>query len=190
MKNLIALIAALLVVPAVQAADSAGSISADAPRTYESSVRIIPTFGTAAFAPGKVDLGALGDTTAGGLFVDFGRGMLTGETGILAMSGDIDTGDNRAAVNVDSWSIPLFAKFNFSGNPHSTIFAKVGAMTYDPGDNGDLNVMGVAGLGGAIPLGRNSAINLDATYNRLFQNDGDLAELQGVALLGGLSFGF
>ena len=58
-----------------------------------------------------------------------------------------------------------------------------------PGDN-DVNFMAVGGIGGAIPLGRNSAINLDATYNRLFQDDGDLAELQGIALLGGLSFGF
>ena len=190
MKNLIALFAVLLILPAAKAQDSAGAISADAPRTYDSSIRVIPTFGTAAFAPGEVDLDALGDTTAGGLFIDFGRGMLTGETGILAMSGDIDTGDNSAAVNVDSWSSPLFAKFNFSGNPHSTIFAKVGAMSYDPGDDGDINVMGVAGVGGAIPLGRNSAINLDATYNRLFDDQGDLAELQGVALLGGLSFGF
>lgn len=190
MKNLIALLAVLLVVPAVQAADSEGAISADHPRTYESSIRVIPSFGTAAFTPGKVKLDALGDQTAGGLFVDFGDGWLVGETGILAMSGDVDTGNNRAAVNVDSWSIPLFAKFNFSGNPHSTIFAKVGGMSYDPGDAGNFNVMGVAGLGGAIPLGKNSAINLDATYNRLFQSDGDLAELQGIALLGGLSFGF
>lgn len=190
MKNLVAFLAALLVVPMAQAQSSDGAIVGDAPRTYESSIRVIPSFGTAAFAPGEVDLDALGDQTAGGLFVDFGDGWIVGETGILAMSGDIDAGDNRAAVNVDSWSIPLFAKFNFSGNPHSTIFAKVGAMTYDPGDAGDFNVMGVAGLGGAIPLGRNSAINLDATYNRLFQDDGDLAELQGIALLGGLSFGF
>jgi hypothetical protein len=190
MKKFLALLAALLFVPFAQADETAGTIEADAPRTYESDVRIIPTFGTAAFSPGEVDVDDLGDTTAGGLFIDFGDGWLVGETGILAMSGDIDTADNSASVDVDSWSIPLFAKFNFSGNPHSTVFAKVGAMSYDPGDAGDFNVMGVAGLGGAIPLGKNSAINLDATYNRLFQDDGDLAELQGIALLGGLSFGF
>src|SRR5687767_4747361 len=78
MKNLVALLAALMFVPAVQAADSEGAISADHPRTYESSIRVIPSFGTAAFSSGEVDLDAIGDQTAGGLFVDFGDGWLVG----------------------------------------------------------------------------------------------------------------
>lgn len=188
MKFLVATLATLLLVP-IAKADSAGSIEGRAPRTYDSAIRVIPSYGTAAFRSGNVNLGDLGDTKAGGLFVDFGHGWLVGETGILAMSGDINTSHQSAAVNVNSWSIPVLAKFNFSGNPLSTVFAKVGAMTYDT-NRSNLDIMGVAGLGGAIPLGRNSAINLDASYNRLFQNDGDFDNYQGVALLGGLSFGF
>jgi hypothetical protein len=48
--------------------------------------------------------------------------------------------------------------------------------------------MAVGGLGGNIPLGKNSSVLLDASYNRLFSQSGDLTNYQGLALLAGLSF--
>lgn len=189
MKTLVAALATLLLVPFAQAETVTTVETSAPPRTYPSVVRIIPTYGTASFNNGNATLKNLGDTQAGGLFVDIGSGWLTGETGILAMSGDVNTSKTGASVNVNSWSIPALAKFNFSGNPHSTVFAKLGAMTYDT-NRSNMDIMGVAGLGGAIPLGRNSAINLDASYNQLFNNSGDLTNYKGIALLGGLSFGF
>lgn len=186
MKTLLAALATLLLVPYAQA-DTAGSISGRAPRTYDSAVRVIPSIGTASFQNGSATM--KNNQTAGGLFVDLGSSYVVGETGILSMGGNVNTNNNAASVSVSSWSVPVLAKINFSGHPQSTVFAKVGAMTYDTNQT-NMQVMGVAGLGGAIPLGHNSALNLDATYNRLFSNNADFTDYQGIALLGGLSFGF
>jgi hypothetical protein len=164
-------------------------IIAEQPKTEESSVRLIPALGSSSFAnDSDVHTDNFRGMTAA-LFADFGKYDASFETGIETFASSVRTSRGTSTVSVNSWGIPLLAKWNMSGKPQETVYLKAGAMPFvtNGADSNSLDFMGVAGVGGNIPLGRNSSIMLDATYNRLFNNDGDLTNLQGIALLGGLS---
>jgi len=176
-----------VVVPA--AAAPAPVIVAQQPRTNESSVRLIPALGSSSFAN---DNELQGDNFRGlsaALFADFGKYDGSFETGIETFASQVNSDRRSASVSVNSWGIPLLGKWNMSGKPQETVYLKAGVMPFvaNGADTNGVDVMGVAGLGGNIPLGHNSSLMLDASYNRLFNNDGVLTNYQGIALLGGLS---
>lgn len=167
----------------------APAIVTEQPKTNESGVRLIPALGSSSFANDRdVQTDNFHGLTAA-LFADFGKYDASFETGIETFASTARASRGSATVSVSSWGIPLLAKWNMSGKPQETVYLKAGAMPFvaSGADTNNLDVMGVAGLGGNIPLGRNSSLMLDATYNRLFNNDGDLTNYQGIALLGGLS---
>lgn len=175
------------------AAPAEGAVAAKPPRSWPSNIRLIPTGGVASFTTrDKVDLENFDEGFTAGVLADFGGGAWVFETGILALNADAQSEGttNTGAVSVDSWGIPLLGKLNFSGNPHSTVFLKAGVMPFQTsGDEDTFEVLGVAGIGGAIPLLRNTAITLEANYNRILDDGGDLGTYQGVAALAGLQFG-
>lgn len=186
----VVLTAALFVGTFAQAQDT-GTSTAALPRVIDSSVRIAPVFGTSSFAvDNKVSTDNFGDSYSAGVLADFGKGTWAFETGILTLQANADSTNGTVAGNIDTWGVPLLAKWNMSGRPHSTFFVKAGGMPFvaNGAGNNDINLMAVGGIGGAIPLGRSSALILDASYNRLFTDNGDLTDYQGIALLGGLSF--
>lgn len=172
-------------------AQETGTTTGELPRVIDSSVRIAPVFGTSSFTvDNEVSTDNFGDSYSAGILADFGKGTWAFETGILTLQANADSTDGNVAGSIDTWGIPLLAKWNMSGRPHETFFVKAGGMPFvatGPGDK-DFNLMAVGGIGGAIPLGRSSAVILDATYNRLFTDNGDLTDYQGLALLAGLSF--
>lgn len=178
---------------AVQPAPAAAETRADSPRWWPSTVRVIPTAGASSFTTAdEVDFDNFDDGFTFGAFLDFGSDTWVFETGVLALQtqGTADAETGAAAFDVDSWGIPLLAKWNISGHPNSTVFLKAGAMPFQPdGSSDDFDVLGTAGIGAAIPLFRNTALTLEGSYNRLFDDGGDLGAYTGVAFLGGLSFG-
>ena len=186
--GLVSTVAALTVSSIAAAQDS--SSTAPLPRSMAAPFRLIPVAGASSFTTAsnlnnvKFDQGF-----SAGLFADFGQEMWVFETGILALSAQEQTSGANAAAQVSTWGIPLLAKMNFSGKPHETVFLKAGAMPFTASGASSTNfdVMGVAGIGGDIPLGRNSSLLLDAAYNRLFTRSGNVTDLQGVSLLAGLS---
>ncbi len=161
------------------------------PRFLSAAIHLIPTAGAASFTTqNRATLENFDDGFTGGLFVDFGSRALVFETGILALNVNGNISEDEGNFNVDSWGIPVLAKMNFSGNPKSGVFAKLGVMPFQPtGTSGDIDVLGVAGLGGAIPLFTNTSLTVEATYNRIVDDNGSLGSYQGVAVLGGLQFG-
>ncbi|MES2964646.1 MAG: hypothetical protein V4760_12205 [Bdellovibrionota bacterium] len=186
-----ALVAFGLMAPA-NAQENATTVTGELPRTMAAPIRIIPVAGASSFARSQdIKTDRFDDGFSMGLLADFGSSWLTFETGILSLQSRGVTSDNNtsAAVDVDSWGIPLLAKMNFSGKPHETVFLKAGVMPFRTGgDVEDTDIMGVAGIGGAIPLGRNSSLQLDAAFNRSFTTGGDLTDYQGLSLLAGLAF--
>ncbi len=176
---------------AAPAATTTGQV--DPPRSYPSYVRLIPVAGASSFTTGReVDLENFDDGFTAGLLADFGDKTFVFETGALALNANAtsDSANDSATFDVNSWGIPLVGKINLSGNPHSTVFIKAGVMPFQAsGSSDNFDILGVAGIGGAIPLFKNTALTLDASYNRLFEDDGDLGTFQGVALLGGLQIG-
>ncbi len=184
------LTASALVLTAVPAfAQDSGVSTADLPRTMASPLRLTPVVGASSFTTNNtVDVTNFNEGISAGLLADIGSGFWTFETGILTLQSNVDRTGDTGAINVDTWGVPLLAKVNFSGMPHSTVFAKLGAMPFTAtGDADDFDIMAVGGIGGALPLGRNSSLIIDATYNRLFTTGGDLTNYQGVSLLAGLS---
>lgn len=180
---------ALLTVAQTSFAQEA-QVSAPLPRSMASPIRLIPVLGASSFATDtKVRTDNFDQGFSAGVFADLGDSYWNFETGLETLKSKASSAGNSAAVTVDTWGIPVLAKYNFSGRPHETVFVKAGGMPFVAnGDNiREFNVMGVGGIGGALPLGRNSSIMIDATYNRLFSNSGDLTNYQGIALLGGLS---
>ncbi len=179
--------------PALEPAPAVAETRADTPRWWPSSVRVIPTAGASSFTTAdKLDFDNFDRGFTAGAFLDFGGGPWVFETGVLALQtrGTADASTGAAAFDVDSWGIPLLAKWNMSGHPNSTVFLKAGAMPFQPdGTSDDFDVLGVAGIGAAIPLFRNTALTLEGSYNRLFDDGGELGAYSGVAFLGGLSFG-
>lgn len=181
----------LFMTTAAQAQDTTeGSVEAPMPRTSAAPFRIMPVVGSSSFTTAdEIDTDEFGDTLSAGVLADFGSGRWTFETGILTLQSDTNTTEDSAAIDIDTWGVPLLAKVNFSGKPHETIFLKAGVMPFNAaGDADEFDVLGVAGVGGAIPLGRNSSLLLDASYNRRIGDDGVLGDYQGISLLGGLSF--
>lgn len=167
-----------------------GISQAPLPRSMASPFRIIPVGGASSFttAPNlnNVDFN---QGFSAGLLADFGSRFWTFESGVLSLNSRETRSGDTTAVTVNSWGIPLLAKMNFSGKPHETVFLKLGAMPFTASGASSTNfdVLGVGGVGGHIPLGRNSSILLDASYNRLFTRAGNLTDYQGIALLAGLS---
>lgn len=172
-------------------APAAAETRAARPRFMPANVRLIPTAGAASFTTArKATLDNFDNGFTAGLLADLGGGTFVFEAGILALNVQGDVNDGQGNFNVDSWGIPLLAKVNFSGQPNSTVYAKAGVLPFQPsGTSSNFDVLGVAGIGGAIPLMANSAITLEATYNRIFNDTTSLGSYQGVALMGGLSFG-
>ncbi len=167
------------------------TVSAPQPRTVAAPVRVAPVLGTSSFANDKnLRTDRFGDGFSAGVLADFGESDWNFETGVLTLSSNTNRSGNTASVSINTWGIPLLAKLNFSGKPHETVFLKAGVMPFlaSGQDVNNFNVLGVGGLGANIPLGRNTSILLDATYNRLFNQSGDLTNYQGIALLAGLSF--
>lgn len=186
-----ALVAFGLMASPAHAQEEAGTVEAPLPRSQAAPFRIIPVAGASSFTTAdEVNTDNFGDGFSAGLLADFGSGFWTFETGILALqSSGTDTGEGSAAIDIDTWGIPLMAKVNFSGKPHETVFLKAGALPFTAtGDREEFDVMGAVGVGGHIPLGRNSSLLLDATYNRILSDDAALGDFQGVSLLAGLSF--
>lgn len=167
--------------------------TAKPPRSYESAIRLIPVVGASSFTiDDEVDWDNFDEGFTAGILADFGTADLVFETGVLALNANAteDANNDSVTLDVNSWGIPLLGKWNMSGHPHSTVFLKAGVMPFQPsGASDDFEVLGVAGIGAALPLFRNTALTLDATYNALFDNDGPLGNFQGVALMGGLQFG-
>ncbi|MCM2282690.1 MAG: PorT family protein [Bdellovibrionaceae bacterium] len=180
------------VVP-MEPAPVAAEMRGEAPRWWPSNIRVIPTAGASSFTTAnEVDFDNFDNGFTAGAFLDFGGNTWVFETGVLALqtesTADAETGS--AAFDVDNWGIPLLAKLNFSGHPNSTVFMKAGVMPFQSsGTSDDFEVLGVAGIGAAIPLFRNTALTLEGSYNRLFDDNGPLGTYTGVAFLGGLSFG-
>lgn len=174
------------------AQENATTVQGELPRTMAAPIRIMPVAGASSFATDKdLKTDNFDEGFSAGILADIGSRFLTFETGILSLQshGLVNQNARSASVNVDNWGVPLLAKMNFSGKPHETVFAKVGAMPFrSGGDVNATNLMGVAGLGGAIPIGRNSSLQLDASYNRSVTNEGDLRDFQGVSILAGLAF--
>ena len=181
------------VLTAATAFGQEGGVSqAPLPRSMASPIRIIPVLGESSFTTAQ-SLGNLSFNQgfSAGILGDFGSGMWTFESGLMSLnSSETRSGDTRS-YTINTWGIPLLAKVNFSGQPHSTVFLKAGVMpfTASGGDNASTNfdVLGVGGIGGHVPLGRNSSILLDASYNRLFTRAGEMTDYHGIALLAGLS---
>lgn len=172
-------------------AQETGTTTGSLPRVIDSSVRVAPVFGTSSFTvDNKVSTDNFGDSYSAGVLADFGKGTWAFETGLLTLQANADSNNGNVAGSIDTWGIPLLAKWNMTGRPHETFFVKAGAMPFvaNGAGNNDFNLMAVGGIGGAIPLGRSSAVILDASYNRLFTDNGDLTDYQGIALLAGLSF--
>ena len=192
MKIRIALALAAIALAGVQAmAQDATSVAAQPGRSNAAALRLAPVAGASSFANSStLDTDHFNQGFSAGLFADFGASTWNFETGILTLSANSARNGSTRAVSINTWGVPLLAKVNFSGNPHETVFLKAGAMPFlaSGQDVNDFNVMGVGGVGGNIPLGKNSSILLDATYNRLFNQSGDLSNYQGLALLAGLSF--
>ena len=189
-KSLMAL-AAVFMVAAPALAESESEIAAPLPRTISSPMRLSPVAGASNLRTTQdVNLDNFGGGFSAGVFADFGSGRLNFETGILTLGATQTRSESSATVNVQNWGVPLLAKLNFSGKPHETIFIKGGAMPFQTtgGSDDAFNIMGVAGVGAALPLGRNSSFLIDASYNRLFTNNGGLTDYQGIAALAGLSF--
>lgn len=170
-------------------AQEGGAVTAPLPRSMAAPVRLIPVAGASSFVnDNRVNLDNFDEGFSAGLLADFGTGPWSFETGVLTLGSQVNRVGDTASVNVDTWGIPLLAKLNFSGKPHETVFLKLGAMPFTTtGDIEETNLMGVGGIGAHIPLGRNSSILLDASYNRLFSTAGDLTNYQGISLLAGLS---
>lgn len=172
--------------------EETSTVTAPAPRTEASAVRLVPVAGASSFADDEVDFDNLDEGLSLGILADFGDDTVVFESGVMTLQSDVDTDadTDTTAIDVDTWGIPLLAKVNFSDNPHSTVFLKAGAMpfTSDTDDGTDFDVMGVAGLGAHIPLGRNSSFLLEGTYNRNVTAGGDLPDdYQGISLLAGVS---
>jgi hypothetical protein len=190
LKSLVLALTAIVLSSASAMAQDVGSSEAPLPRSMAAPFRLIPVAGASSFTTAsslsnvKFDQGF-----SAGLLGDFGENFWTFETGILALNSAENRAGDTAAVTVNSWGVPLLAKVNFSGHPHQTVFAKIGAMPFTASGASSTNfdVMAVGGIGGAIPLGRNSSLVLDASYNRLFTRSGNLTDYQGIALLAGLS---
>jgi hypothetical protein len=188
MIGLFGAVAALAVSSIAVAQDS--SSTAPMPRSEESNFRLIPVAGASSFTTAPTLKGVKFDQGfSAGLFADFGNEKWVFETGILALNAQEQTSGQTAAAQVSTWGVPLLAKMNFSGKPHDSVFLKAGVMPFNASGASSTNfdVMGVAGIGGDIPLGRNSSLLLDAAYNRLFTRQGNETDLQGVTLLAGLS---
>lgn len=167
------------------------TMSAPLPNTEASHVRVAPVLGTSSFAnSSSVKTDRFGDGFSAGILADIGEHDWNFETGVLTLSSNTNRSGNTASVRVNTWGIPLLAKLNLSGHPHETVFLKAGAMPFlaSGQDVSDFNVLGVGGIGANIPVGHTTSILLDATYNRLFNQSGDLTNYQGIALLAGLSF--
>lgn len=171
-------------------AQEGGVTQAPLPRSIAAPVRIIPVMGASSFST-TADLGDLkfDQGFSAGILGDFGSKHWTFETGILSLNSRASAEGETTAFSVNTWGIPLLAKLNFSGHPHQTVFLKGGVMPFTAsGDKTtDFDVLGVAGIGGNVPLGRSTSIMLDASYNRMFTRGGDLTDYQGVSLLAGLS---
>jgi hypothetical protein len=171
-------------------AQNGGSSSASMPRSLSSDIRLSPVAGASSFTTSsKVSLDNFSQGFSAGVLADIGPGYVAFETGVLTLGSQVNRAGGTSSITVNNWGIPLLAKVNFSGKPNETVFLKAGAMPYTTtGDISQTNIMGVAGVGANIPLGMSSAILLDAAYNRLFTNNGDLSNYQGISLLAGLSF--
>lgn len=168
-----------------------GESHAQMPSTAEAApFRLIPVAGASSFqASNRATLNNFNEGYTAGILADFGPGALSFETGGLILS--TETLGTRAteSVRLNNWGIPLLAKFNFSGKPHETIFLKAGGMPmFTTGAIDEFNVMGVAGVGGAIKMSQNSSFVIDATYNRLLTQSNNISDYQGVTFLGGLQF--
>ncbi len=152
------------------------------------SVRLEPTLGLTYFdlsgnKDRKVDTGF-----AAGLMVDLGRSGTTYQTGILYMqTGSKSTvGAATQNLNLNYLAFPLLAKYNFSRNPSSSLFAKGGmtamylmdgssqqntasvqsSQAVDKSRFADGDVLVTAGLGYAHQVAENSSLIIDATFNR------------------------
>jgi hypothetical protein len=197
MKSLISSLAAVsllsvgLLMTSAANAEEGGRSEGTMPRSESSPVRLSPVIGTSSFTTANdIDSDEFGDTLSAGVFADFGSRMVTFETGILTLQTDTNTSSGgKASVDIDTWGIPLLARVNFSGKPQETVFLKAGAMPINTsGATNEFDVLGVAGIGGNIPLGHNSSILLDASYNRRIKDGGELGRYQGISLLAGLTF--
>lgn len=188
MKGLFVILLGTLI-PFAGMAQDTGVSQAPLPRSTASPLRIIPVIGQSSFSTDPdLDI-KFNQGFSAGILGDFGDKYWSFESGLLSLnSTESKAGDTRS-FRVSSWGIPLLAKINFSGHPHQTVFLKGGVMPFTAsGDKSTtLDILGVAGLGGHVPLGRNSSILLDATYNRMFTRTGDMSDYQGLALLAGLS---
>jgi hypothetical protein len=189
MKLAFALSAIALAGATAMAQDST-SVAQQPGRSNAADFRLAPVIGASSFANDTTVQTGFDQGFSAGVFADFGPSTWNFETGVLTLSSNASKDHSSASVNVNTWGVPLLAKMNFSGNPHETVFLKAGAMPFlaSGQDINEFNVMAVGGVGGNIPLGKNSSILLDATYNRLFSQGGELTNYQGLALLGGLSF--
>ncbi len=171
-------------------AQEGGVSQAPLPRSIATPVRIAPVLGASSFST-TADLNELkfDQGFSAGILGDFGTGHWTFETGILSLNSRATAEGETTSFTVNTWGIPLIAKFNFSGHPHRTVFLKGGVMPFTAsGDKAtDFDMLAVAGIGGNIPFGRSTSLLLDASYNRMFTQGGDLTDYQGVSLLAGLS---
>ncbi len=180
----------LATVPSLAQDEEGGAISTQTPKMFSAPVRLIPVAGASSFSTDNtVNTNRIDETFSIGILADFGESDWTFETGLITVQSTANRNIDPNSINVDTWGIPLLAKLNLSGKPNETVFFKIGGMPFiAAGDAEDFDLMGVIGLGAAIPLNKKTALVLDATYNSLITTGGELTDYDGVALLAGVSF--
>lgn len=140
-----------------------------------------------------------------GTFADFGRGLVTFQTGLIynQFGGKAETPKGDEVYVLDYLSIPLVAKLNAMKNPDGTLYLKGGLMpsVFLDGKTKNqtasksvearaLDVAAVGGLGVALSVSRENSLIFDAQYVRSVTNltdDDRLVRHEGFVFMGGIS---
>ena len=172
-------------------AQDSGSSTGHLPTTLSGPTRMVPALGVSSFVTSNTKpINTYDKGFSAGIFADWGKTAWAFETGIVTLNSTAQRADNTVSATINSWGIPILGKYNFSGDPHRTFFAKAGVMpSTTTGDvSNEFNWLAVGGVGGAIPLSTNVSLDLDAAYNRILNTSTTLTnDYQGVTLLAGIS---
>lgn len=177
-----------MITVSARAAGPASQSTASLPQVI-TPARLVPVIGQSSFVTSNSQQFSYGNDFAAGLFADFGKDWWIFESGILTLNTSAQRAGGHLAADINSWGVPVLAKYNFTGSPQQTVFAKGGIMPFTVSTmNNELNWLGVLGLGATIPLGPNTSLALDGAYNHILNTGSSLStDYQGVSLLAGLS---
>jgi len=188
LKAMLTVTFGLLMSFSARAAEQAAQTTGAMPRMI-TPARLIPVIGQSSFVTSASQKFSYGNDFAAGLFADFGKDWWVLETGIVTLNTSAQRTGGHLAADINSWGVPVLAKYNFTGSPQQTVFAKTGILPFTVTTmNNELNWLGVLGLGATIPLGTNTSLALDGAYNHILNTGSSLSnDYQGVSLLAGLS---